>query len=223
MKIKFGYFIILLAVLAGACKKDPVEPVIITFTDARDNHMYKSVEIGKQVWMAENLAYLPSVSPTSVSSETAANYYVIGYEGNNPDGAKIDPDYVSYGVLYNYVAAQTACPAGWHLPTADEWNTLRNKLLITPGKKLKSTTGWRENGNGDNSTGFNAYPCGEQYGTTYGFSDFGSFAFFWTATDGEYRYLAWDNGRIDDKSIFVQQSTEPKSYGFSVRCIKDSL
>ena len=221
MKIRFGLTIVLLAVLAIGCKKDTTPPVYITFTDARDGHTYQGVEIGSQTWMAENLAYLPAVSPTSEASSTEAHYYVFGYEGSGTEGAKMEANYNKYGVLYNYTAAQTACPDGWHLPTGKEWDKLKNGLGFNAGNKLKSTSEWHDGGNGDNSSGFNAWPSGEQYTLNWGFTDLGWFAFFWTSTEGEYRLLSWNNGRVDFWSRFVDGSESPKSFGFSVRCVKN--
>jgi uncharacterized protein (TIGR02145 family) len=222
MKTQYGILIVLVTVLLNACGKDPEpEPQIITFTDSRDNHMYKSVQIGKQVWMAENLGYLPSVNPPAEVSETIPHYYVYGYEGNSADGAKVSSNYVNYGVLYNFEAAQTACPPGWHLPTIDEWQTLKANSGLQPGKRLKSTSEWHENGNGENTSGFNARPSGEAYGPGFGFSDLGRFAFFWTSTQGEYRFLSWNNERIDSWDRFIANSTVPLTYGLSVRCLKD--
>jgi uncharacterized protein (TIGR02145 family) len=219
MKIKFGYLCLLLTVLVGGCKKDPVpEPVITTFTDTRDNHMYKQVQIGNQFWMAENLGYLPDLSSTSVSSETEPNYYVAGFNGTNPATAVLSSNYLNYGVLYNWIAAQTACPPGWHLPTGDEWAILKKHAGLFPGKALKSTSEWIEGGVGENTSGFNARPSGEQYDT--GYTDLGWFAFFWTADKGEYRFLSWNNDRIDHWSRYVSTALEPLSFGYSVRCVK---
>jgi len=222
MKTNYLTFVFLLAVVLTGCLKDPVlTPEGMPFTDSRDGHEYTSVAIGTQVWMAENLAYLPAVSPSTVASVTEANYYVYGFEGSNPEEAKMDSHYDHYGVLYNYVAAQTACPDGWHLPTDKEWTKLKTYLAGSPGKVLKSTTEWKENGNGANTSGFNAYPSGEQYTSPWGCSDLGSFAFYWTSTDGEYRFLSWNHNRIDSWDRFIARSESPKSFGFSVRCIQD--
>ncbi|NLB63985.1 MAG: hypothetical protein GX801_07760 [Fibrobacter sp.] len=94
-----------------------------TFEDERDSNVYKTVQIGNQTWMAENLRYLPSLNGTE-DSEEDAKYYVYGYEGSDVDNAKNTDNYKTYGVLYNFVAAKVACPAGWHLPSNTEWNAL---------------------------------------------------------------------------------------------------
>ena len=93
-------------------------------TDSRDSKVYKTVKIGNQTWMAENLAYLPAVFPYYDSSESLLRYYVNSYDGYVVDQAMANPNYSIYGVLYNWPAALAACPSGWHLPTDAEWTTL---------------------------------------------------------------------------------------------------
>lgn len=113
------------------------------FTDTRDGKVYKTVKIGDQCWMAENLAYLPSVSSWADGSYISPYYYVYGYEGTDVDAAKAHPNYAIYGVLYNWYAAMDGapssslvpsqvkgvCPDGWHLPSKDEWAILENYLI----------------------------------------------------------------------------------------------
>lgn len=92
-----------------------------TFTDSRDGKVYNIVTIGKQFWMAENLAYLPSVVDPGTGSYTEPYYSVYGYNGTDVAAAKATENYQTYGVLYNWPAAMTACPEGWHLPSDAEW------------------------------------------------------------------------------------------------------
>ncbi len=129
-----------------------------SFTDtSRDGQVYKTIQIGTQVWMAENYRYLPSVYLSTggtggTGSYTEARYYVSGYEGTdvaaaktntitingvdwNGDGLEYEGGsnsktvncYETFGVLYNQVAAESA-PPGWHLPTDEEWKTLEKYL-----------------------------------------------------------------------------------------------
>jgi uncharacterized protein (TIGR02145 family) len=154
-----------------------------TFTDTRDNNEYTLVEIGNQVWMAENLAYLPFLSPPSSESYTQPYYYVNGYEGTSVSSAKFKNSYKIYGVLYNWPAAmngavssnskpsgvQGVCPDGWHLPSTSGWNELINYLggWDKAGVKLKGLTQWADPNNGaTNSSGLTALPGGsrEYYG-----------------------------------------------------------
>lgn len=145
------------------------------FTDSRDGHVYKTIEIGDQVWMAENLAYLPKLThPEDFSRETPC-YAVWLYDGNSVEEAKSfmpvdiykqadwDGDgveetldrviYETYGVIYNWKAATQSCPDGWKLPTKADWAKLTGNE-----KSLSSIKGWsvKEGYKATNSTGFSA-------------------------------------------------------------------
>ena len=130
------------------------------FNDFRDNNIYRTVKISSQCWMAENLAYLPSVSPSSTGSDITPYYYVYDYQGTDVSVAKTSTNYQTYGVLYNWPAVmngessstsvpsgvQGICPSGWHLPSDGEWTVLTNYLggLSVAGGKMKeagTTTG----------------------------------------------------------------------------------
>lgn len=189
-----------------------------SFTDLRDNHVYGIVTIGSQTWMAENLAYLPEVNPSANGSDTEEFYYVYGYQGTSVSAAKDSVNYTTFGVLYNWTAASTACPAGWHLPSDPEWTALISFLGVDSGIKAKSTTGWFDNRNGNNSSGFNGRPAGtrSKAGT---FSYLGSFGYYWSSTvlgttRSNNTYLSYD---LD---IFGRDVREHGN-GFSVRCLKD--
>jgi len=181
-----------------------------TVTDCRDNQTYKTVVIGTQTWMAENLNY-------AVDSSWC-------YENSVDSCAK-------YGRLYQWAAAmalhapwgesdvnhQGVCPAGWHIPTDAEWITLQIAVgEDVAGTALKNTSGWYEDGNGTDAYGFSALPGG--YRNYYGsFGSVGSSALFWSATEGsigyaytrDLYYSSADMGNYD------------KAYALSVRCIKD--
>ncbi|MBQ3833035.1 MAG: hypothetical protein II815_07655, partial [Bacteroidales bacterium] len=92
--------------------------------DERDGNSYCSITIGEQEWLSENMRYLPSVNCVYEYSGSEEMYYVYGYNGNNVDDARNNPNYSEYGVLYNWKAALTACPTGWHLPSDAEWSQL---------------------------------------------------------------------------------------------------
>jgi len=108
---------------SGAC-----ESSFGTFVDPRDSNEYKTIKIGSQIWMAENLAYLPSISDKTVYSDTFSCYYVYKCEAKNVNEAKTTDYYKAFGVLYNWKAAQEAPPPGWHLPSDQDWNTLVDYL-----------------------------------------------------------------------------------------------
>ncbi len=205
-----------------------------TMTDSRDGQTYKTVKIGDQTWMAENLNYADSINTPSLLErswcydDVAANCDVAGrlytwaaaidsvalYDDGNGVDCGYDktcslPDTV-YGI----------CPPGWHLPTDTEWHTLFTEVsgYSTAGMILKSQTGWDENGNGTDGVGFSALPVG---GRGYGgyFGGDGYDAGFWSATEGndggtDYMYLLYDN-----KAAYLNYGI--KYHGLSVRCLKD--
>ena len=210
-----------------------------TFIDSRDGNEYNWVQIGDQVWMAENLAYLPSVNMVADGSEDAAGsyYYVYGYDGTNVADAKATDNYATYGVLYNWTAAmdgeassttnpsgiQGVCPAGWHLPSDAEWTELTDYLGGTSvaGGKLKETgtTHWASPNTGaTNETGFTALPGGYRIDNG-SFGDIGYYGYWWSATgsnaaDAWFRYMDYSNSSVSRSNYF-------KEVGFSVRCVRD--
>lgn len=218
MKYTRFYLCACYALLVVSCGKDQLlNSTGETFRDSRDEHVYKYVIIGTQTWMAENLAYLPAVSPTSEGSDNWACYYVYGYVGKSTSEAKSTVNYTTYGVLYNWQAAVYACPSGWHLPTTVEWTTLENYLGAPPGKKMKSTTGWSQNGNGDNSGGFNAFPGGYRPNGG-GYINLGNATEFWTSTVSSTTVAARGlNFNYDGVYHFYNGF----SVGISIRCLKD--
>lgn len=210
-----------------------------TFIDSRDGNEYNWVQIGDQVWMAENLAYLPSVNMVADGSEDAAGsyYYVYGYDGTNVADAKATDNYATYGVLYNWTAAmdgeassttnpsgiQGVCPAGWHLPSDAEWTELTDYLggTIVAGGKLKETgtTHWASpNYEATDETGFTALPGGSRFEDGE-FGYVGSDGCWWSATEGS-ASSAWGRGMYD-KYGDVDIKYDFKEVGFSVRCVRD--
>ena len=202
-----------------------------TFTDSRDGNTYEFITIGSQTWMTKNLAYLPSVSPPAVGSTITKYYYVHGYNGTNVLAAMPTPNYLTYGVLYNWPAALTACPSGWHIPSDEEWGQLEINLGMTleqvekngwrgtdQGAQMKNTNGWDDNGDGTNTSGFSTLPGSFRYSTgTFGI--IGNYGHFWSSTeDGS--PSAWGRG-LASNYITIARSSDDKSYGFSVRCIRD--
>jgi len=132
---------------------------IAVLHDSRDGNLYSYKTIGTQVWMTENLAYLPSVVGPATGSEDAGNetvafYYVYGYDGTDVAAAKATANYQTYGVLYNWKAAmngaassdsnpsgvQGVCPEGWHLPSDEEWTQLET-YLTNNGYKYDGSIG----------------------------------------------------------------------------------
>ena len=208
---------------------DPSTVVKGTMTDERDGQTYKTVTIGTQTWMAENLNYGAADSChnnyASNCTEFGLLYFwtaamdVAGRWSTNgkgcSNGSICSPTYPVRGV----------CPEGWHLPTKMEWDMLFTAVggESTAGKMLKSTSGWTGSGNGSDAYSFAARPAGFRgYSRSYaigGDSKMGEYAFFWTSTDnlGDdawYMYLYYG---ADDAVLGIRL----KEYGHSVRCVKD--
>ncbi len=200
---------------------DPYPPPNIDFgemMDTRDAQKYKTIEIGTQTWIAENLKYLPSVLPSSAESQTAPYYYVYGYAGTSVSEAKATDNFKTYGVLYNLPAALIACPPGWHLPSDAEWTTLTNFLGDNAGGKMKSTILWSSpNAGATNQSGWSGLPGGgRNYFGNYSLGRLGS---WWSASKGS-AGGAWSRG-LYHSSGDVGRSANHLDHGFSVRCLKD--
>jgi uncharacterized protein (TIGR02145 family) len=194
------------------------------FTDSRDGRTYNTVIINGKEWMAENLAYLPAVSPSSAGSYTEPYYYVYGYEGADVAAAKDKQNYKDYGVLYNWPAAKAACPPGWHLPSDDEWTALTTWLggeSVAGGKmKETGTTHWLSTNTGaTNESGFSALPCGSRY-SSGGFYDIGSTGGWWSSTEDHAGWALFRGLTYYFSSVGRGQSTE--DYGLSVRCVRNN-
>jgi uncharacterized protein (TIGR02145 family) len=213
------------------------------FTDARDGNVYQTVKIGDQTWMAENLAYLPSVVGPGTGSYTTPYYYVSDYNGAYVAEAEATENFQTYGVLYNWPAAmagstssdanpsglQGVCPTGWHLPSSAEWAQLIDYMggaYVEVGGKLKETgtKHWKYSDIGaTNETGFTAIPGGCRYYDNERikgiFSDTGYYCYFWTSTDintGNARYYGINT---HGSSIFLRSNTKESAH--SIRCLKD--
>jgi uncharacterized protein (TIGR02145 family) len=171
--------------------------------------------------MAENLAYLPYVSSSNEDSKTVPKYYVYNYGGVVVATAKSTPNYSTYGVLYNFQSALTACPTGWHLPTNAEWITLNTFVDAggtIAGAKLKSRSGWISGVAGMDDYGFSALPAGR-----FGFASFrdsGEDANFLSANIAETTSYVWIWTLNNTTSSFNSQYGQ-QDYGYSVRCLQD--
>jgi uncharacterized protein (TIGR02145 family) len=195
-----------------------------TFTDYRDEEVYIWIKIGKQIWMAENLAYLPAVSRSTDGSNTYPKYYVYGYEGTSVASAKNNANYAIYAVLYNWNAAKTACPLGWHLPTDYEWTALTTFLggeSIAGGKmKEAGMEHWDRNTDATNESGFSALPGAYKAINEGGFYGIEGCGDWWSSTEHS-SDEAWLRS-LSNYDNEVQRKYIYKLGGFSVRCIRDN-
>jgi uncharacterized protein (TIGR02145 family) len=173
-----------------------------TLTDRRDGQKYRMVRIGNQVWMAENLNY------------QTGNSWCYGNDNSNCE---------KYGRLYDWNTAMKVCPAGWHLPSNQEWADLVSVAgdRETAGKALKSTSDWGEgSGFSTDSYGFSALPGGSRHLNGSFNGNVGRAGSWWTATEKIHgnpsrRYM--DKGRN-----WVRDEGLGKSNASSVRCLQDN-
>ena len=223
--------------------KTPVEPagepVVGSFTDVRDGKTYKTVTLGNQTWMAENLAYLPEVWGTWDFSSYDPRYNVADYVGHNgmPDKdvteAKAEANYATYGVMYNIPAVlltgtDAIAPEGWHIATDEEWKTLEMALGMSQadadaeGETARGTFAndmkgidWVA-GNGTNITEFNVLPGG-WYDNAY--KEVGDVANFWTSSAE--LGMNYYSRSFDAASNGIYRLASAKGNGYYVRCVKD--
>jgi uncharacterized protein (TIGR02145 family) len=137
--------------------------------------------------------------------------------GNDPANC------AEYGRLYDWETAKTVCPAGWHLPSDEEWTTLTDYVGNDAGTKLKAASGWKSNGTDE--FGFSALPggIGISIGISSGsFSGVGNEGIWWSATEATERNTSAYWRRMNDSySNVVGRSADNKSMLFSVRCVRD--
>jgi uncharacterized protein (TIGR02145 family) len=186
---------------------------------------YKTVKIGNQEWLAENLDFKFSgcnIGGSGTPSTPNAWYYNNDEATYGIDGTR------KCGLLYNWYACKllndnraTLCP-GWHVPTDDEWTALANAVggTSTAGTKLKALNGsagdnWPTSWNGTDDYGFGVLPAGLYTGSFYGV---GSDAYFWTLTESGSNAA----GRYFDTGATIGKNTGSKSRNFSVRLVKDA-
>jgi len=190
-------------------------------TDVVDN-TYKTVVIGTQTWMAENLKTTKYNNGTLIPLVTGENAWSVlespaycFYDNNESNKSK-------YGALYTWyaVAKGNLCPTGWHVPTDAEWTVLSSFLggEEVAGSKMKSVSGWTDDNSGTNSSGFTGLPGGNR--PSFGsFSDINSYSSWWSKSEDDVMY-AWNRYLLSSDSG-LGRSNFSKGHGFSVRCLKD--
>lgn len=198
------------------------------------NDEIKYIVIGKQNWMSENLSVETFRNGDPImNAKTSDEWYKAGdsrtpawcYYENDMKNGKI------YGRLYNWFAVNDPrglAPKGWHIPGDEEWKQLSDYLGgdTIAGQFLKSKSGWKNNGNGNNKSGFNGLPGGSRsymlsdgVGVFWQMSEYG---YWWSRTkrDNEIIALAGYVVLSSDTSGFYRNATSPE-HGLYVRCIKD--
>ena len=225
--------LVIFSVLASGYKRDEnhsnykLKYLSETLTDI-DGNVYKTIKIGTQTWMAENLKVthyrngepIPNVANVTAWGAGSTGAYC-NYD-NNENNSK------TYGRLYNCYAVNDSrklAPAGWHVPTDDEWSILINYLggENVAGDKLKETgeTHWGKGNEGvtTNETSFTGIPGGRR--DSYGaFADTGDCCFFWSSTVYNNNEAWYREMRYYGSTVY--RSEYSKNAGLSVRCIKDN-
>ena len=207
-----------------------------------DGHTYAVVEIGDQCWFAENLRTTTyadgTVIPAGLTDGSGPRRQpappVYGEGSSTCENFSPDIDacnealsLVEYGRLYNWYAVDDGrglCPAGWHVPTDEEWTNLKNYVTSqgfsgTEGTALKSTSGWYDNGNGTDDFGFSALPGGYRNGPNGQF-DFTGYSGRWWSSSPE-GSSAWFRTLNYYGSAIGRPFYNPR-YGLSVRCLRDA-
>jgi uncharacterized protein (TIGR02145 family) len=213
--------LVLVSVMAGCRKTDStISPV----SDI-DGNSYRTIRIGDQIWMAENLKTSKFADGEVIPEvrDSADWCYLVApalcWYDNDQDSYKD-----LYGALYNFYTVSTGklCPEGWHVPTKDEWQQLIYFLGDTlSGGKLKEqgTLHWNDPNTGAiNSAGFSALPAGIRYleGT---FASQGYFTAFWSANEADTVH-GWYSSLYYRDALTGTGST-PKRNGLSVRCVRN--
>ena len=185
-----------------------------------------TVKIGNQVWMVKNLDVVTFRNGDTIpEAQTFEEWRKASEEGKPAWCYQANlPEYgQKYGKLYNWYAVNDPrglAPKGFHVPTQAEWDSLVSYLggEEIAGKKLKSTEGWREEGNGTNETGFSGLPGGCRFGSG-DFHGVGGDAYFWSATEDATSF-AWSFFLYFNFDS-VRRSYDSRGVGLSVRCLRD--
>jgi len=219
--------------LFSACEEENGDSIKVTDIDGNE---YKTVTIGEQVWMAENLRTTTYNDGEEIPNVTDSYEWINlskgAYAWYENDYSKAN----TYGALYNWYTVETCklCPDGWHVPTDRDWKVLEMHLGMSrreaddvnnrgtnEGSKLAGKGSLWDSGSLTNDsdfskTGFNAVPGGARKEL---FVDIGKYCYFWSSSEESskesfYRYLTKNYSKIGRLS-------NPKHIGLSVRCIKD--
>jgi uncharacterized protein (TIGR02145 family) len=206
-----------------------------TVTDL-DGNIYITTKIGDQWWMAENLKVTHYRNGDAIPNVTDSEEWISLSSGAYCSYDNADSNIATYGLLYNWWAvadSHNIAPAGWHVPSDDEWQVLVDYLGgdAVAGGKMKAT-GTIEGGDGlwqdpndgaTNESGFSALPGGYRY-RSFGGGAFSYVAYFWSSTESS-SYGAWDRSLYGDNSDASPSGRYrhggSKRGGVSVRCVRD--
>lgn len=209
-----------------------------SFTDERDGETYKTIQIGNQIWMAENLRYV-SVYGKADDEEGSFVY------------GEVERNLGRFGRLYTWTAAmnlsqsfndrdveqsikkeieqgeyQGIAPKGWHIPSNEEWETLSQYIISKedrmPGGVIKATECWEKtfnNAGGDDSVGFAAFPSGGRYSMGH-FFGLNTQALYWTSSIQNNEYAIFRSLSNRNKNLAIGYTY--KSDAYAIRCVKNA-
>lgn len=260
MKKAYVYFCIVLAIILVGCDDGAVNSVDVktqeesvltradikedVVKDGRDGETYRTVKIGEQWWMAENLRYAADSSLCYNDEE----YFCKAYGRLYPwvIAMNLDTIYYRNGAIYADVVDplhQGVCPEGWHVPTKTEWETMiefvkAHNGVEGDGTSLRSPEMWAEYGEGASKVthsdrfGFSVLPAGMHTDPTAGYkgniyTEFTGHAYFWTATEvNSYRndvtkaYHVWFCGQWNKDAVRMKGENSKRD-AMSIRCVKN--
>jgi len=204
-----------------------------------DGNVYETIQIGEQLWMAENLKVTHYNNGDEIAYPSNENFGSLGggqygvYD-NDPSNADI------YGNLYNFAAVDDdrgVCPAGWHVPSDEEFIELEMELGMSEllanstgyrgtdeGSKLAGSSDLWNDGDLDNNSefgtsGFNVLPAGYRNGSNGFYFSMGNFGYFWSSSEDDSSYAWYRVLSYNYSSVYRNFNYKP--YGFSVRCLGD--
>lgn len=236
-----GIITVIVALISSSCKKDKApENQLIDI----EGNVYKTVKIGDQVWMAENLKTTELNDGTPIAFVTDPTTWVDA-SLSDPMVCYYDNDEQNmnkYGLLYNWYAVGTGklAPKGWHVATNADWEKLRDYLIASGynydgsvvenkiGKSLAATSGWTASqqigvvGNdqpSNNKSGFNGLAAGARSNSDGKFLDLGFNAYWWSLTEKDAFYSNYWGLSSDYSDLSTYDIR--KGIGISVRCVKD--
>jgi len=183
----FTLLFLLFALENSSCNKNKQKYLV----DARDDKTYKTIEIGNQIWMAENLAFYVDSGCWAYNNEQDSVF--------------------KYGYLYDWKTAQDICPEGWHLPSKEDFEELKQYLKDNNFHVYKSLIFGGE-------SGFNGYLTGDYDNNTFDLKNI--YTAYWTTTE-HYTDYGWTFYLYEKDKVGTVVYAK-KEYGSSVRCIKDN-
>ncbi len=243
--IQLLLIVALLLTAVTSCDKtdDPSgdSPSAGTLKDA-DGNVYNTIKIGTQVWMVENLKttkYNDGTEILNVTSDTQWAYLTTGAYSNYDN---LESNAATYGRLYNWYAVNTGklAPAGWHVPTDNDWTILENYLIAKGynfdgtsnknkiAKSLCAKTIWElstEAGtpgsvpDNNNSSGFTAFPGGYRIYNSGVFDSFGKYGYWWSSTESNENFAY--RRALGYNLNHIGRHHSRKGSGFSVRLVRD--